>query len=238
MVEASSDLYARIDRQSQALRGKLGAVGPKLIAALIRQAHIRLNAGRHDEAEVLLLEAIDKYPQAPDLLSFLGYLYKRVGRVAEARDRFEAAVKLRGKRKDMFLQWVTMEIGEKEWSKAISAANKGLKVIPECFELMERRVYAKKQAGFDFHRGFHREKGEKMWREAVGDARSYIKSPEKLQTGERQFNASMLCSAVICLDMLRDFDERDRWFGRWESEHPDDPNVQRQREFQRQKHGV
>jgi cytochrome c-type biogenesis protein CcmH/NrfG len=49
---------------------------------------------RNQDAEAILTEAIEKYPQAADLRSFLGYAYKRMGRVAEARTQFEAAVKL------------------------------------------------------------------------------------------------------------------------------------------------
>jgi hypothetical protein len=154
-----------------------------------------------------------------------------MGRVAEARAQFEAAVKLKGKRRDMFLQWLWMEIAEQEWSKAISVADKALKTTPTFYEVLERKVYAKRQAGFDFHRGLHREKAWQMWREAVDDAKQGIKQPESLQSGERQISAALLCSIVICLDMLGESSERDRWFQRWSAEHPDDPQVERQRSF-------
>jgi tetratricopeptide (TPR) repeat protein len=238
LVESQSDFYARIERASKALRGQLPDAGPGIIGALIRQAQLRLNALRPQDAEAILLEAIEKYPQSADLRSFLGYAYKRTGRVADARTQFESAIKLKGHRRETYLQWVTMEIGEKEWSKAITAADKGIKAVPDCFELMERKVYAKRQAGFDFHRGFHREKAEKMWREAVDEAKAYIKSPEALQLRERQINSSIYCSAVICLDMLGDYRDRDRWFREWAAEHPDDPQVERQRAFLVQKHGT
>ena len=138
----------------------------------------------------------------------------------------------------MFLQWLWMEIAEKEWSKAISVADRALKMVPTFYEILERKVYAKRQAGFDFHRGLHREKAWQMWSEAVDDAKQGIKQPESLQPGERQFNAGLLCSIVICLDMLSQSSERDRWFQRWAAEHPDDPQVERQRDFLAQRRGA
>jgi tetratricopeptide (TPR) repeat protein len=238
LVESQNDYYARIERASKALRGQLPDAGPGIIGALVRQAQLRLNAMRYQEAETILIEAIDKYPQSSDVRSFLGYAYKRMGRISDARSQFEAAVKLKGHRKDMYLQWVTMEIGEKEWSKAITVADKAIKAVPDFYEVMERKIFAKKQAGFDFRSGFHREKAEKMWREAADDAKAYIKAPEALQSRERQLSSSIYCSAVICLDMLGDFRERDRWFRQWAAEHPDDPQVERQRAFLVQKHGT
>ncbi len=237
LVEGQSDFYARIERASKMLRGQMPEVAPGMVGALIRQAQLRLNANRYQESEQILLEALEKYPQAPDLHSFLGYVYKRMGRLADARAQFEAAAKLKSSRRDMYLQWVGMEIGEKEWSRAISVADRAIKVFPDFYEMMERKIFAKKQAGFDFHRGMHREKAEKMWREAAEDAKAYIKSPEALSGGEREISAAIYCAAVICLDMLGETRERNRWLEDWEAEHPGDPQVERQRQILIQKHG-
>lgn len=237
LVEGQSDFYARIERASKMLRGQMPEVAPGMVGALIRQAQLRLNADRYQESEQILLEALDKYPQSPDLHSFLGYVYKRLGRLADARAQFEAAAKLKSSRRDMYLQWVGMEIGEKEWSRAISVADRAIKVFPDFYEMMERKIFAKKQAGFDFHRGMHREKAEKMWREAAEDAKAYIKSPEALSGGEREISSAIYCAAVICLDMLGETRERNRWLEDWAAEHPGDPQVERQRQILIQKHG-
>ncbi|MBI4890910.1 MAG: tetratricopeptide repeat protein [Acidobacteria bacterium] len=237
LVEGQSDFYARIERASKMLRGQMPEVASGMVGALIRQAQLRLNADRYQESEQILLEALEKYPQAPDLHSFLGYVYKRMGRLADARTQFESAAKLKSGRRDMYLQWVGMEIGEKEWSRAISVADRAIKVFPDFYEVMERKIFAKKQAGFDFHRGMHREKAEKMWREAADDAKAYIKSPEALSGGERAISSAIYCAAVICLDMLGDTRERNRWLEDWEAEHPGDPQVERQRQILIQKHG-
>lgn len=222
LVEGHSDFYARIERAAKVLKGQVPEAAPGIVGALIRQAQLRLNAGRHQESEQILLEALDKYPQSADLHSFLGYAYKRMGRVADARTQFEAAVKLKSRRRDIYLQWVGMEIGEKEWTKAISVADRATKAFPDFYEMMERKVFAKKQAGFDFFRGMHREKAEKMWREAADDAQMYINAPEKLG-GEREIASAIYCAAVICLDMLGETNERNRRLADWAAEHPGDP---------------
>jgi len=237
LVESSSDMYARIERASKALAGKLPDAGKGIISSLIRQAYLRLNAGQYSEAEAILQDAIGKYPNATDLHGFLGFTYRRAGRIADARNQFEVASKFKDSKREMFLQWIKMEISDKEWSKAIAVAEKGLKHHPTFYELVENKVYAQRQAGFDFHRGLHREKAEKLWIDAVEEVKRKIKVPEELESGARQQNASMFCSIVICLDMLGRFRERDLWLDRWEKEHPDDPQVARQKEYLRQKRG-
>src|SRR2546426_6019298 len=46
-----------------------------------------------------------------------------------------------------------------------------------------------------------------------------IKPPEALPAGARGLNASMYYSIVVCLDMLKQFRDRNHWLERWESEH-------------------
>lgn len=95
-----------------------------------------------------------------------------------------------------------------------------------------------RQAGFDLLRGLHREKAAKAWSEAVEEVKRRIKTPELLPPGERNLNASMYYSAVVCLDMLNRFRERNQWLERWEREHPDDPQVAVQKEYLMKKRGT
>jgi hypothetical protein len=93
---------------------------------------------------------------------------------------------------------------EKECLKAIAVADRRLKANPEFHALAERRVFAKHQAGFDFYRGLHKEMAQGMWREAVVDCKAAIRPPEELGSRERR-------SALICLDMLGEYGERNRY---------------------------
>jgi tetratricopeptide (TPR) repeat protein len=238
LVEGSNDAYARIEHKSKALAGNLPDAGRGLVSSLIRQALLRFNAQQYIEAEVILSGAIEKYPNAPDLHGVLGFIYKRVGRVVDARTQFETAYKLKSKNQETYLHWQKMEISEKEWSKALAVADKALKIVPEAYEIIERRVFTLRQAGFDMHRGLHNEKAFKMWTDAVDEVERSIKNPETLPTGARFLNASMYSSMVVCLDMLKRLEDRNRWLDRWEKEHPDDPQVAIQKEFLVRKRGA
>jgi tetratricopeptide (TPR) repeat protein len=238
LVEGSSEFYARIENRSKALAGKLPGVGHTLLGSLIRQALLRLAADQQAEAETILVGAIEKYPNAPDLRGVLGYVYKRMGRLADARAQFEAAFKFKSNNPEMYLHWQKLEIAEKEWSKALAVADKALKILPDAYEIIERKVYTLRQAGFDLHRGLHYEKAAKMWTEAVEEVKRRIKPPETLPSGARGLNASMYYSIVVCLDMLNRFDDRNYWLERWEKEHEDDPRVATQKEYILRKRGT
>lgn len=238
LVEGSSDLYARIENRRKALAGELPVVGHSIVSSLIRQAILRLNAEQHADAETILLGAIDKYPHVPDLHGVLGFVYKRIGRIADARTQFEAAFKIRATNPEMYLHWLRMEIAEKEWSKALAVAERALKILPDNYEIVELKVYTLRQAGFDLHRRMHFEKATKMWAEAVEEVKQRIRQPESLPPGGRRLSASMFYSIVVCLDMLNQLRERNYWLERWEKEHPDDPQVGMQKEYLKRKRGT
>ena len=75
------------------------------------------------------------------------------------------------------------------------------------------------------------------WREAIQDIENSMKAPEALNHGERDINSSLFRTAVICSDMLKEPKLRDRWMRHWEAEHPDDPEVGRQKRYLREKWG-
>jgi len=238
LVEGSTEFYARIDNRSKALAGKLPAIGHGIVSSLIRQAILRLSAQQHAEAETILLGAIEKYPNAPDLHGVLGYVYRRMGRIADARTQFEAAFKFKSNNPEMYLHWLKLEIAEKEWSKALVVADRALKILPDAYEIIERKVHTLRQAGFDLHRGMHFEKAVKMWTEAVEEVKRRIKPPETLPSGARGLNSSLYYSIVVCLDMLNLLEDRNHWLERWEKEHPDDPQVANQKEYLMRKRGT
>jgi tetratricopeptide (TPR) repeat protein len=237
LVEGKNEFYSRIENRSKAISGKLPHLEQSVVAPLIRQAILLSNSDQAEEAERILLGAVAKYPQAADLHGVLGFVYRRTGRIADARHNFEAAYRLKSKNRDTYIQWVRMEIGEKEWLKAAAAAEKALKVIPDAYELVEKKTFALRQAGFDFQRRTHWEKATKAWTESVEEIGRSIRSPETLETGARALNASMYHTMVICLDMLGRFPERNSWLERWEREHPDDSTVQEQKEYLVKKRG-
>lgn len=161
-----------------------------------------------------------------------------MGRIADARTQFEAAFKFKSNNPEMYLHWLKLEIAEKEWSKALVVADRALKILPDAYEIIERKVHTLRQAGFDLHRGMHFEKAVKMWTEAVEEVKRRIKPPETLPSGARGLNSSLYYSIVVCSDMLNLLEDRNYWLERWEKEHPDDPQVANQKEFLMRKRGT
>ncbi|MDR3483928.1 MAG: tetratricopeptide repeat protein [Bradyrhizobium sp.] len=238
LVEGASDSYGRIETSSKALRGKLPDIGRGIVGTLIRQAYLLFSTGRYQEAETLMLNAAHKYPQIGDLEGFLGFLYRKWDRIADARLHFEAAYKLKCKNEETYHHWVKMELGQKEWSRAIDAAEKCLKLLPNLYGMIQLKAEALLKLGLDFSARLQREKAERPWRQAVEELRVALKSPEALAPGERDTSAQMYRTLIICLDLLGDIKGLNHFFSQWKSEHPDDPNVARQADFIARKRGA
>ncbi len=238
LVDGKSDLYGRIEAASKALAGKLPDVGRGIVSSLIRQAVLLMNSDRFQEAETLLINAAEKYRNAADLQGFLGFLYRRWGRTADARKRFEAAYKLKCKNPDTYRHWVRMEMYDKEYTRAIEAADKGLKLIPDLYELVFLKAESKMRSGLDFAARIQREKAQKLWCEAADELKKALKSPDALRGRERETSAAMYQTLIISLDLLGDLRELRHYHSCWKAEHPDDPNVQRQYDFISKKRGI
>lgn len=237
MVEAESDQYRRIEAKAKAVHGKLPQVGRGIISALIRQAFLLLDSGKQQEAEQLMLQAVEKYPQAADLQGFVGFLYRRLNRFTDAAKYFEAAYKLKCRNPETYRHWVKMEMSQKEWTAATTAADKGLRVMPELYELHALRAECKVRSGQDFAARLQREKASKLWLEAAREIIQIKKSPDKLESNERLINAQMYKTLIICLDLVGDFRGLYDHFQEWEAEHADDPSVRYQRIYLEKKYG-
>lgn len=231
LVEASSDQYARIEMASRAIAGKLPDVGRGVVSSLIRQAYLLMTSERHQEAESLLIKAADKYPQASDIQGFMGFFYRRRERYTDATKHFENAYKLKCKHLDTYRHWVKMEMSLKEWTRAIAAADKGLKLLPDCHELHALRGECKVRSGQDLAARLQREKAFKLWNEAAQELSQALKSPNALKEGDRESSAAMYRTLFICLDNLGDFKSLKYYFEAWKAAHPDDENVERQLEI-------
>lgn len=230
-VEGSSDTLKRIENKSKALQGKLPHVARAKISAQIRQAYLLSESGRLTEAEDLIKSAIEKFENEGDLYGFLGYLYKRHGKIADARIAFQHSLKLNCPNPDTHKHWVRLEMAEQEWTKAIEAADKALKVRSDNYEIHQLRAEAKCRLGIDLKRRRQDEKAEKLLREATDELKSVLKSPESLNFGEREISSEMYKTIVICHDWLQDMRELNHWFIQWRAEHPGDSVMERQKDW-------
>jgi tetratricopeptide (TPR) repeat protein len=237
LVESGSDQYGRIETAAKAISGELPRVGRGVIAALIRQAYLLMNNDRHQEAETLLLQAAEKYPQAADLQGFIGFFYRRSDRFTDATKHFEAAYKLKSNNRDTYRHWVKMEMSQREWTRAIAAADKGIRMIPNFYELHALRGECKLRSGQDHSSRLQREKAFRLWSEAAQELCQVLKTPDNLLHGEREISADIYRTLVVCLDLVGDYKNLRTYLQLWEEEHPEDPKAVYQREFIEKKYG-
>lgn len=238
LVEGGTDQYGRVEAKAKAIQGKLPHVGRGMISALIRQAYFLLTSGKGQEAEQLLLQAAEKYPQVADLEGFIGFMYRRLDRFTDAAKHFENAYKLKSQNRDTYRHWTKMEMSLKEWTRAIAAADKGLRMIPDFWELYALRAECKLRSGQDFASRLQREKAFRLWTEAVTELTQTLKRPEKLKAVEQSISAQMYKTLIISLDVMGDYKALRTHFQEWIREHPTDPNIIHQRDFIEYKHGM
>jgi tetratricopeptide (TPR) repeat protein len=228
LVESGSDFFRRIETKHKALSGQLPEVGRGIVSSLIRQAYLSMNAGKLGEAETLLLNAREKYMNVADLHGFIGFLYRRwtPPRLADARAAFEMAYKLKSKNIETYRHWVKMESDSREWSRAVDAAEKGLKQLPGALELKYLKAVAKTMLGRDFASRLQNERAVKAWTETKEELLTELKSASFNRLSDRSQKAAVYRSLVICLRLLSDVQELNRVFPVWAAEHPDDPFVE------------
>jgi tetratricopeptide (TPR) repeat protein len=238
-VEEPTDLFSRIRTKSKALAGTLPVVGRDIISQLIRQAILLTSGGKFQKGEELLLNAIERYPNAADLYGFLGYLYKGVNRTTDARIQFERAAKLKSKSEDTYSHWIKMELGEREFNAAVRAATLGIAQLPSSYKLHQLRLDAKYRVAEDYVGRLQSEKAERIWREIVEEIEKILKPRRVLRAGESEISAALFRRLVVCLEHLGDMPELNRRFAQWCNEHKDDPSIARQREiFARRRGGL
>jgi hypothetical protein len=229
-LEVETDLFQRLRLKSKALAGTLPPVRHDTIGQLIRQALLFTKGGNFGLGEDLLLKSIEKYPNAADLYGFLGYLYKSVNRITDARTQFSQAAKLKSKNEDTYLHWVKMEMAVREYNNAVRAATAGLLYLPDSFRLRHLWVEAKYRVAQDHFQRLQSEKAERIWREIVEEIETVIKPGRSLRGDEAEINSALLKRLVICLEHLNEIDELNKRFLQWSSEHTGDAAIPQLRE--------
>lgn len=243
---ADTDLYRRVEAGFRALAGDLLSSPQRRlkIGGYIRQAVGLVKQDRHAEAEKTLQAGLAEYPNDPDLMGQLGWVYKAwkpQPRLSEAREMFERARQLRCKKEEMYTHWSDMEALQREWTKSAEAAEAGLEVRPASFRLKCAAGYARSRLGQDLLRELQPRAGEELMR-ARSHYKEGLRAPEDLVAyRDRQVQSRIYRGLVVTLHMLVGFtgdeDESDikrrQEFARealellqlWTREHPDDLNA-------------
>lgn len=115
-----------------------------------------------------------------------------------------------------------MELSQKEWTSAIEAADKCLKVLPTFYEMKHFKTDALLKLGLDFTARL-REKAERLWRQAVDELKLALKSPDAIEPGERAISALRYRTLIICLDLLGDMKALNQFFQPMEGRTPRRP---------------
>lgn len=110
-----------------------------------------MESDRQNEAEKIILEAaLIEYPNDPDLLGQLGWIYLRWhprARIEDARARFSRSATLKCNNPSMYWQWWRMEADRDNWVMAVDACRRGIKNCPYNIELQYCLGYSRSRFG-------------------------------------------------------------------------------------------
>lgn len=220
----SSDLWRRLDNARRSLRGELPTAGNKQVQAVIRQAVLMVR--QHDQrgAEQLLKNAVEKYPNDPNLLGFLGWVYKasEPPRITDAREIFQRAWELKSKNVEMYKHWARMEAELREWTRAAEAAERGLRWAVDNRELLYAAGYARSRLARELAGGQHHERARRENENAHRLLERALRSPEELDIGERKRSSDIYRALVLNCDALEDATGVYQYLDLWLLEHPED----------------
>ncbi len=223
-VHGDTELYKRVDAAYKRISGEIQQKSSNQIGAIIRQSLFCVRAKKMTDAELLLVNALKKFPSDTDIIGVLGLVYKSwvPTRITDAREKFTRAYQLKSKKEDMYVHWAKMEIEVSEWTKAAAAAENGLKSFPNSSKLQYLAGYSRSRLGKEFHRQLQNEKAEKQFFEAYSHLKKALKSPTELDAGERSLSADIYRALILICEATRDVKNLSEYFEAWKKEHPDD----------------
>ena len=133
-IMKGTDLYHRLSKiiEEITVRPLKSRRKQNAISGYINQARSCVRLGRYKDAESTLLRALDYHPENSDLHGFLGWVYKSWQprqRYTDATKAFTRAADLQSSKRDMYWHWCQMELKRKEWTSAITIAERGLECL-------------------------------------------------------------------------------------------------------------
>jgi tetratricopeptide (TPR) repeat protein len=223
----STDIWRRLDNARRSLQGELPTAGSRQIQGLIRQAVLLVRQREQGQAEALLKNALERYPNDANLLAFLGFVYKasEPPRIADARETFRRAWELKCPNVEMYKHWSRMELEQREWTRAADAAERGLRWDVDNRELLYAAGYARSRLARELAAGQHSGRARQEAENAHRLLERAVKSPEKLDIGERRLSSDIYRALVLNCDALDDARSVYEYLNSWLAEHPDDGNA-------------
>lgn len=220
-----TDLWRRIQAAHAAISDDMQwKFGREEVRALIRKAILLVRIEQQEDAETLIVRGSEKHPNDPNLLGILGFIYKawRPPRRTDAREKFTRALQLKSRDKEMYKHWVQMELADREWSLAASAAESGLRLLHNNPMLHYFAGYAKSRLGKELKAGL---RGEKA-REALQKAHAHLAEALANSTVRDDYLRRDIYRALaLNWEALEEEKKTFEVLEAWRKEHPEDDDA-------------
>ena len=239
-VLGDSDLATRIVNSIDALMGNVAASRDqrRRIGQYIQLAVSQGKLGQHKAAGTTMLQALEVYPENPDLHGQLGRIYKLwepAPRITDARIRFSRAAELKSSKEEMYWHWANMESNESEWTSS-AAAEKGLEAVIESPSLSSIAGYACSRLARDLHQQAQYSRADQEARRAEAHLKNALVEIDDVEQGNFKFQSRAHRAMAINYDLLIEINRSLRERGaevhftrllanclnRWNGEHPGD----------------
>ena len=248
-VRGNTDLALRMSSAIQALTVGIESTPARrrLVGQSIRQAVSQVKLDRHEDAERTLVQALDRYPEDPDLHGNLGWVYKNWQpnpKITDARQRFERAAQFSSTSEEMYRHWSEMEVRQSEWTSAAVAAETGLAAIGSSDILSLSAGYARSRLARDLYQQTLYPRADQEARAAESHLKSALTDLDNVETGQYQLHNRVHRAIVINYEQLARISRAQRdssgethflrliansW-KRWANEHPGDLFVESEKE--------
>lgn len=236
-VFASNARFERVQRRVKGILGQLEttAAENRLVSSKIEfaRAHvsrlIRERAGPNDSIskaieQMAALEA--EYPGRCDVPAMIGWLYKKGGKLTDAREAFRRAAELQCKDSQMFWHWSDMEMAEGEWEEASRIAEIGRAIAPSDLSLLYCLGYAQNRRGCELATGDHSPSAVSLLKKAEHSLQAFVENTSTSKGYLQQSRA--LRSLVLNADARADGKGVAKYLKIWAEFSPEDSILQRE----------
>lgn len=148
-VYSGSEAYRRVERNIKSIVGNLktSASEDKSVESILKHCRFLSHKQDHEEAERILLEAVDNFPGRSDIHANLAWTQRKRKDYASARMNFQRAHELGKCNADAYWHWSEMEASNQEWGASATASENGIKKYPYDQGLLFRHGYALHRQG-------------------------------------------------------------------------------------------
>ena len=220
-VYRQTDEWRRVKSAYKSITMGLPTGGRSKVGAIIRQCGLLVRSGGQEEAERVMANALADRPGDPDLYGFSGWIYKswEPPRLTDARKQFVRAGQLKCLKEDMYEHWARMEMKQREWTKAASAAEEGLKLLPDSVVLSYLAGRVRSELSKELLGGLHHDRAS----EEAGVAQQHLeRALASVRPGDR-LSVPDVCRALVLLsETLANSRGIARFLRRWKRAAPTD----------------